>query len=193
MLEGTELNDAYAPLMDVQTYGLEVSDSTVQSSTSKKNTPPMIAAQQQFNQVVAAAAAGGTALSMPSNNQHTASQPVNIPFNKQFEQEQKIAVLVNELKKQKAINQQNAYMVSDSQVAQESYIDKLIAKKKDIMRFIQSGLIILFAISLHFLVDFFLKIYLQENNITYGREVTIRVLYPVAVLFLAWNIITLLK
>jgi hypothetical protein len=113
-------------------------------------------------------------------------------FNKQFEQEQKVAFLVNELKKQKAATaaaiQQPMY-----QHYEESYIDKLMNKKKEILKFVQSGLIILFAISIHFVVDFLLKHYLQTYEVSFNREVMLRVLYPVSIVFVAWNLIAWMK
>lgn len=106
-------------------------------------------------------------------------------FNKQFEQEQKIAMLVNELKRRKGGNGGGA--------GEESYFDKLMGKKKELMKFLQSGLIVLFAFSMHFVIDHYLKYYLESNAISFEREVFLRVLYPVAVLFLAWNLITFNK
>jgi hypothetical protein len=121
----------------------------------------------------------------PSQPQYDGSN-----FNKSFEQERKISALVNELKKQQMQQQQ---LMQQSMNYEDGYFDKLASKKKDVSKFIQSGLIILFAISLHFIVDFLLKHYLQTHDVSFEREVWIRVLYPVAVLFLAWNIIAFVK
>lgn len=70
-----------------------------------------------------------------------------------------------------------------------SYWDRLFLKKKEVFKFVQSGLIILFAISLHFILDFVLKQYLETHDVSKTREMWIRALYPVGILFIAWNII----
>jgi hypothetical protein len=110
-------------------------------------------------------------------------------FNKQFEQEQKIATLMNEIKAQKA----KQYSQYQQPIYEDTYWDKMTNKKKELMRFVQSGLIVLFAISLHFVIDFVLKHYLQANDVSYNREVIIRILYPMGILFISWNIIAFIK
>lgn len=116
-------------------------------------------------------------------------------FNKQFEHEQRINALVNELKKQKQspMPVPTGYYGSNYQPVEESYWDKMVNKRKEILKFVHSGLIILFAISLHFIIDFLLKAYLESNDVSHNREILIRVLYPVGILFIAWNIITFIK
>jgi hypothetical protein len=103
-------------------------------------------------------------------------------YNKQMEQEQKIQMLVNELKKQR-----------QQAPPQETYWDKLLTKKKELLKFLQSALIVLFAISIHVVVDHYLKVYLENNDVSYERELFIRLLYPFAILFLAWNIVAFIK
>ena len=91
------------------------------------------------------------------------------------------------------------HMTAPQQVPQyvpyheESYWDKLSQRKKDVWKFLQSGFIILFAISVHFLIDFLLKYYLQNNDVSFERELLLRILYPIVVVFIAWNIIAHLR
>lgn len=118
-------------------------------------------------------------------------------FNRQFEMSQKkmqqqnaVAPLqVHQYPNNVYTQQQHATMV----VAEDGYWEKLSIKKKDIWKFMQSGFIILFAISIHYFIDFILKHYLSNHDISFERELFIRILYPVAVLFLAWNIIAHLR
>lgn len=114
-------------------------------------------------------------------------------FNRQFENEQKMALLLNELKKQKTMMPQQAPAGAPAYAYEESYYDKLMTKRKDVFKFVQSGLIILFAISIHFFIDFILKHYLQEHELSFQREVLLRLLYPAAIIFIAWNFFTLSK
>lgn len=76
---------------------------------------------------------------------------------------------------------------------EDTYWDKLGQKKKDVWRFLQSGLIILFAISIHYLIDHLMRWYLTNNDVSFEREMLLRLLYPVAVIFIAWNIMAHLR
>ncbi len=106
----------------------------------------------------------------------------NAIYNKNLEQEHKIAILVNELKKQK---EKQKYEYSS-----DTYWDKLIYKRKELFKFIQSSFIILFAISLHLIIDHYIKYYVSKYDISPERELLIKLLYPVSVLFIAWNLLT---
>ena len=97
-------------------------------------------------------------------------------FNQQFEQ-------------QRLSPQQQQPRYAPPPPQEPSYWDRLFSKKKELFKFLQSGLIILFAISLHFILDFALKNYLETHDVSKNREMWIRALYPIGVLFVAWNII----
>jgi hypothetical protein len=97
----------------------------------------------------------------------------------------KIAILVNELKKQQRIA---AHMQQ-----QTSYLDKMFAKKKDVLKIIQFSLIIVLAMSIHFIIDYYIKFYIKNNDPTFERELIIRLIYPVSVIFIIWNLKTFLK
>ena len=74
-----------------------------------------------------------------------------------------------------------------------SYLEKMANKKKEVLKFLQSAMIIVFALALHVVIDFVLKHYLQMYDLSYEKELLIRVAYPLGILFIAWNIITYLK
>lgn len=200
MLDGTDLNFAYAPIgnsyqnnqQDVERLLEDETPRTKQVerksiSISRAATPPTQAQPmpQQLSQIL------GNQQSMPLKQ--LPSAPMNQPLqqymfdqqgmNRQFEQEQKINILVNELKRRK-----NAPVVES-----DSYIDKLMGKKKELIKFLQSGLIVLFAFSMHFVIDHYLQLYFQNNDVSFEREVFIRMLYPIAIIFIAWNIIAFTK
>lgn len=182
MLEGTELNFAYSPMTGGSLDEQFGSGSLMPpSQPAKEKTVIPMAPQQPKMSIQQKSTPLQQVMMTNSQPQFDGSN-----FNKSFEQERRISALVNELKKQQMHNQ----IISTQE---DGYFDKLANKKKDIAKFIQSGLIILFAISLHFIVDFLLKHYLQIHDVSFEREVWIRILYPVAVLFLAWNIITFIK
>lgn len=220
MLEGTELSYAYSPIMNSSQAAQEYDDiSDLVAEVQQIAQAPTKPKRQDVRQQETRQQPGyvNTPASLPNNAitqqlagmqksqysvQQQQQQPPQKPtapqydinmFNKQFEQEQKIATLMNEIKAQKAKQYVQANQAYQQPVYEESYWDKMTNKKKDLMRFIQSGLIVLFAISLHFVVDFLLKHYLQANDVSYNREVIIRVLYPLGILFIAWNIIAFIK
>ena len=93
--------------------------------------------------------------------------------------DQKLHMLSQELFKQKEHFEQNK---------NNGYVDKLLSKKKDLIKLVTISFVILFAISLHYLVDFYLKKYFEENILGAGKEFLLRALYPAAVVFLLWNI-----
>jgi hypothetical protein len=93
--------------------------------------------------------------------------------------DQKLHMLSNELLKQKEMFEQNK---------NNSYVDKLLSKKRDIMKLLIISFVFLLAISLHSVVDYYLKKYLEDNVLSGGKEFLLRSLYPVAVLLALWNI-----
>ena len=210
MLEGTDLSSAYSSIINQEQdqggFGAGSGYSSSYEDVREREVEvPKQKPKQQDNAITQQLAAIQTI----ANAQYQKSSPpvqkaqqqqAQAPqydmsvFNKQFEQDQRINTLVNELKKQKQQQQQvAAYQQQQPMYYDESYWDKMANKKKDIFKFIQSGLIILFAISLHVVIDFVLKHYLQTHDISYNREVMIRFLYPIGILFIAWNIIAFIK
>jgi hypothetical protein len=95
--------------------------------------------------------------------------------------DQKLYMLSNELKKQKAFyenfNKQNV-----------TYVDKLFSKKKEILKLFTVALIFLLAISMHYVIDYYTKQFFDENVVSATRELIIRILYPFCVLFILWNL-----
>jgi hypothetical protein len=111
-------------------------------------------------------------------------------YNKQFETDQKIQALVTELKKRKA----NGQTQSQSQEPeQQSYFDKLFGKKKELYKVLQLSLMITFGISVHFLIDHYLTQYLADHEMSFERQLFLRILYPVSVLFILWNLRVFVK
>jgi hypothetical protein len=100
-------------------------------------------------------------------------------------QDPRIALLVNELRKQQKL--------TASMQQQSGYIDKLFSKKKDMLKIIQLSLIIVLAISIHFIIDYYMKNYLKNNDLTFERELILRLLYPVSIIFILWNMKAFLK
>lgn len=207
MLEGTDLSSAYSSIMNPEAAISQYDDNLYHEEVAAKPKPTKQYNENAITQQLAAiktiadAQYQQQAKPVVQQPQRSVQQQQNINptqqydvsvFNKQFEQEQKINNLVHELKKQKT--QQVPQMPYQPQMYyEESYWDKMGNRKKDVFKFIHSGLIILFAISLHCIIDFILKNYLQTHDVSHNREIVIRILYPIGILFVAWNIIAFLK
>lgn len=105
-------------------------------------------------------------------------------INNQYDQEQKLMNILNEIKKQQKTVQQ-----PESQ----SYVDKLYSKRKELWKALQISFIIIFALSVHFVVDHYLKLYINNTDLSFERELFTRLLYPVGIVFLLWNLKTFIK
>jgi hypothetical protein len=125
-----------------------------------------------------------TALVSAPKQQLPSTVPIQMAYNNE-QQDPRIAVLLNELKKQQKIvaNIEN----------QNGYFDKLGSKRKDVMRILQLSLVIVLALSLHFIIDHYLKNYIKNNDLSFERELIIRLLYPIAVVFIIWNMKAFIK
>jgi hypothetical protein len=100
-------------------------------------------------------------------------------------QDPRIALLVNELKKQQ--------MLTANMQEQSSYIDKLFSKKKDMLKVLQLALVIVLAMSIHFIIDHYLRNYIKNSDLSFERELLLRFLYPFALLFILWNMKAFVK
>lgn len=69
-----------------------------------------------------------------------------------------------------------------------SYFDAMVNKKRDVLKMVSFAVIILLAISIHTVADFSLKEIIMSNDFTFKQEVGVRLVYPLAVVFLLWNI-----
>lgn len=68
-----------------------------------------------------------------------------------------------------------------------SYIDKMIGKKKDLVKIVSLALIIVLAISIFSFIDFSIKDLSASSRISFKQELGIRGLLPIAILFILWN------
>lgn len=97
-------------------------------------------------------------------------------------QEQRLIMALNDYKKRK-----------DETKYSESYLDKLFNKKKEIIKILQFSLIIVLGLSIHYFIDYYLKDYINNNDYSFERQLFIRLLYPLAIIFVLWNIKVFLK
>lgn len=107
-------------------------------------------------------------------------EPVQNVINQQYEQEQRLLGLLAEAQKKKPVQQQS----------EPGYFEKLMSKKRDLGKLFIFSLVVLLALSLHMFVEHYLVLYITNNDMSFERQVLLRALYPVAVLFLLWNLKT---
>jgi hypothetical protein len=93
--------------------------------------------------------------------------------------DQKLFLLTSQLAKQKELFEQQKGT---------SYLDKLVAKRKEVLKLVLFSFVILLALSTHSLVKHYLKVYFAEVVLTPTKEFALRLMYPTIVLLLLWNI-----
>jgi hypothetical protein len=154
------------PIVNLQQNGGPYTQT--QPSTQQPLLPPQISSQQ-------------APTTMVSSKAYTPSYGLQ----QQGQEDPRLVMLVNELRKQQKLTQniQN----------QSSYLEKLFSKKKEVLRIIYFALIIVLAMSLHFVIDHYMKFYLKNNDLSFERESIIRLLYPVSIIFILWNMKVFMK
>lgn len=171
---GTDLNSAFSPF-GADTDNYESVQQPYQNSHSPeinhKSTPISQIQHQPVEQ-------------QPMMKPSSMDVPTTLGSPSQY-QDPKVAVLINELKKQQK-------MIANME-QQAGYFEKLGSKRKDVLRVIQLSLVIVLALSLHFVIDHYLKTYIKNNDLSFERELILRILYPVAVVFIIWNMKAFIK
>lgn len=70
---------------------------------------------------------------------------------------------------------------------EESYISKLISKKKDLLKIIQLSLIITLGLSIYYFVSYYVDLYINTNDFSADRQFIIRILFPISLIIIIWN------
>ena len=109
--------------------------------------------------------------------------PPKEDLQRQIEHKQRVLQAVKELQQQ----QQQTVQSSSVQVVQDTYIDKLLSKRREILRLLQIALIIVLALSIHHAIKHGFKRLVQVQDWSADKELTVRLLYPLGVLLLLWN------
>lgn len=120
----------------------------------------------------------------------------NMSFNKQFEQQQSLQQAQNYIRKlQEQVQEQSERMqtynpqkYTEQVYNDEGYFDKIFSKKKEFIKLLQWSFIILFALSLYYFIDHYLQYYINANDFTFEKELCLRCLIPLAILFIVWNL-----
>lgn len=188
---GTDLHAAYAPFASNDGGSSSYADVFQLNQVQETSPHEIVHKSTPISQITHANPATSmqlaqqpTALVSAPKQQLPSTVPIQMAYGNE-QQDPRIAVLLNELKKQQKI-------VANIE-SQNGYFDKLGAKRKDVMRILQLSLVIVLALSLHFIVDHYLKNYIKNNDLSFERELIIRLLYPIAVVFIIWNMKAFMK
>lgn len=126
----------------------------------------------------------------------------NVPNNStiQLQQQQQQQLIQQQLRAQQAraqqqqqqqrilASQQQQPNTARTQEPTQSYFEVLGSKKRDIMKLIILSMMVLLAISIHSFVMFLIKEGLASSEMSFKQEIGIRLLYPIVVLFILWNL-----
>jgi len=205
MLEGTDLMAAYQPLggssslydnsmyanLDDHNEQPKENVLKIQSTQQKQQQVQQPSQQQQVQQLPQQ-----QIQQLPQQQVQYANDPRAAGnlydaslFNKQYEQEIRIQSAINELKKRKEDQNYN----QNQNQNQPSYFDKLFSKKKELGKILQFTLIIVLGLSIHYLIDHYLMNYISNHDMSFERQLFLRVLYPVGILFVLWNLKVFIK
>ncbi len=184
MLEGTDLYSAYAPLIQPEQHSMPMYTEEVPPMKESKSVPSRQSEHNSQEPKVSAPIPPTPPASYAAPNEF------NNQFNQYYDNEQRMLAVINELQKRNAAQQGGR--VSETK-AEPSYVDRLGSKKRDVVKFLQSALIIVFALSVHFLINHYFTWYLSNNDVSFEREVLLRLLYPIGILFVGWNLMLIFK
>jgi hypothetical protein len=189
MLEGTDLMSAYQTM---STPDMEMEGSVPQANMQQANMQQANMQQANMQQANMQQAQ----MSQAQMSQAQMSQAQMSQVESQIQQVKK-HTQIHEAIKSSSDQSINALVAELNKKKKEeeppSYFDRLFGKKKELLRLLQMALIVTLGISLHFLIDFYIKKYISDNEISFERQLIIRIIYPLAVIFLLWNLRVFIK
>jgi hypothetical protein len=204
MLSGTDLNQAFSfaldeshgtPYNDYGTSKYSSIDSYNDSTSSAHVAPPkrsssareaMAPAPSKMHHKEASQKVKHTDIEhvVASMKAAPPPQPSNGNYDNIFTHpspEQKIQMLSNELTRQRD-------MLEQQRMSNVGYFEKLMSRRKDLLKFMLFSLILLLAFSIHIHVKHYYKAFFQNHVLTPAKEFGVRLVYPVVVLFILWNL-----
>ncbi len=194
MLEGTDLSSAYQQSLVGSSFASNAFDNSYANfmGEEQEEEKPVLKSKQlqipekQSSQPERKPAPQSQQYNPQYNTPQYDQQYDANSFNKQYEQEQRLVRAINEYKKKKEETVPQQYN-------QPSYFDKLFGKKKEIGKLLQAALIIVLGLSIYYLLDHYLKDYIENHDLSFERQLFIRLLYPLSILFILWNLRVFVK
>jgi len=193
---GTDLDSAFGLLSVVEQPKNTVQQPMAANTTNLQRQP---AVQQKTSPTIDTVQQKVSALLPPRrNNENSNGQgavyDANL-FNQQFAAEQQqaaaVAAMAQRVQQSRIAAQQQQYQGQGYAVSSPSYVDRMMNKKRDMLKIVLFSMMILLAISMHTFIEYWLKDFVSAKELTYKQELGVRLLYPVVVLFAVWNMKTM--
>ena len=156
-----------------QAYGLLSEDASPQTTSLQ---PPQIAIPIEKTQAIEHI----QPKPIPNKRSQT-PQYDNSKFNSQFEMEKFYQAQQQQQNTSPQIQQKN-----DTEY-EPTYIDKMVSKRKELMKVLTFSMIIMLAIAVHTTFDFWVKESVVLYGWSYNHELGLRLFYPFLLLFILWN------
>ena len=167
MLSGTDLNYAYA-----REFEQHIAKPAAQQKQSLPS--PEQPRQPPITPPAPAPPAQPEAVPLPAPLPSNMDSPL-------LTSDEKLYLLSSELKRQRD-------MLHQQSNAQPGYVDKMWTKKRDVLRLVMFTFVFMLALSFHWVAKHYLKAHLEANLLSPGKEFLLRAAYPLAILFIVWNL-----
>lgn len=171
MLYGTELDDAYNMMTDsrprqvVQTQSQQVAAPQYSQQTQQSEEQPV--AQPRVQQV----------------SQAQTSQQEYAP---RWVSQQQRQVAQSQAQQAPQVVRTPVYAVSNNVASSPSYLDSMISKRREVLKIIILATTIVLGISIHSVVEFWLREYFVSRDLGFKQEFGSRLLYPGLVILVIW-------
>lgn len=189
-LQGTDLNNAFGLSPDAQAF----IESYIPENTRNVEGGHNVAQMQQHAQQAQQQAQPSQRVA--PGMQHSRSTPISsLPqtsshvydsseLHKAMQHEQQLQK-ISQIQRiaQKMNKEKETFKASED----DSYLDKLWSKKRDITKLLVFTCIVLIALSLHSFIEFYMKHLFQTSIFSFKQQAMVKAAYPVTVLILLWN------
>ena len=101
-----------------------------------------------------------------------------------LEQKLQKALLLLQSQKQRV---EQMKVSAEEKETENGYFEKMGSKKRDITKLFLMACIILLALSMHSLCEFYIQQLIQDHHLSFRQKLVTRIIYPIMVMLLLWN------
>lgn len=184
---GTDLNSAYSGMSDMGDMGGKGGFHVPSQFEEKPNQQQQQPARQYSNQL------DPRTPSQQKSMQPQQAQQQQPMLNAQVRYDQDMAVLQAELQRyeqsqggQSATGPSQPLNMRAYVAPEPSFLDTMWSRRRDIMKLVMWSMVIVLAISFHGAIEYSMKKYILENDVSENGETFIRYGYPLAIIALLW-------
>ena len=133
----------------------------------------------------------------PAGNSRPGGEVYDVnTIHKQIQQEQQMAQLQKQLQQMQQQQQQSSQAPKNGGMyyePQPSFFDSLWARRRDMTKYLVLALVVLLGLSMHSALEYQLKKYILENDLSAKNETMVRFGYPVLIFCILWVIKVFMK